>query len=163
MWASLSDPMTQGRVDPRDTCGHGAGPLGVPPRSATAALTATHHQGAPSARASWAPAGQTPLPLPPFLDLGSGDRVEGSLMQNWLCFRISTAILSSAQPFMKQENQHKIQCGQHTPNPGGFLPLGCKAKSEVPSQHAKSGGPEGTPVSILYSVLFLHGFESVHS
>ena len=60
-------------------------------------------------------------------------------MQNWLCFSISAAILSSAQPFMKQENQHKIQCGQHTPKPGGSLPLSCKAESEVPGQHAKMG------------------------
>lgn len=64
---------------------------------------------------------------------------------------------------MKQENQHKVQCRQHTPKPGVSLPLGCKAESEVPRQHAKSGGHEGTPVSVLYSVLFLDGFESVHS
>lgn len=137
VWAYPSAPMTPGRTNPRDTCGHGTGPLGVLPRSAAAAVTATYHQGAPSARTFWAPAGQPPLP--PFLDLGSGDRVGGSLMQNWLCVSISLAILSSAQPFMKQENQHKIQCGQHTPKPGGSLPLSCKAESEVPGQHTKMG------------------------
>lgn len=126
MWASLSDPMASGEGGPQRHLGCGTGPLG-PAQESYSCSDSHSPTGGLSARFSWPLLGKPHShPSRP----GVWNRVEGALCKLALLQHFCSHTQLSQLSLMKQENQHKVQCRQHTLKQKVSLPPSAARQSQ---------------------------------
>ena len=158
-----SDPRTPRRADPRGASRSGWNWARVPAQDGHGCSGDHSPPGGSRCQCFLGTPLGTPAP-----DLGSGDQRLGGapcrdgfapMFPQLCCCRE----LSSALPSVKLQHQHEIQGGGGPPNLGDPQPSAERLKQRFLVNTRGAGAMEVPQVSILFSVLFLNGSESVNS